>query len=64
MKMDYEEYREKRRKASRECNRYRREIAKQSGLCAICCRNKPKPGRATCEECLARIKASNARRKA
>lgn len=61
--MDIEEYRERRRKSSRECNKFRRELAKSAGLCGICCRNRPRAGRVTCDECIARIKAANLRRK-
>ncbi len=55
------EYKERRRKSTRECQRRRREKAKQNGVCSICCKNPARPGKKTCDICLAR--AMNAKKK-
>lgn len=49
---DYEEYR---KRLSRESQQRRREKAIKTGMCLICCKNKARKGKRTCEECSARI---------
>ena len=60
---NYKKYKRKfaRRKSARECQQKRREKARQTGLCSICCKNPARPGKKTCDICLAR--AMNAKKK-
>lgn len=50
---------ETRRKQVRDCQRRRRSEAKQAGLCCVCCKNKPTPGRVTCENCRKMIRGKH-----
>jgi len=40
---------------SRDCQRRRREKAKATGLCIICCKALARPGMASCQVCSDRI---------
>ena len=62
MKKTPEEYQEYRRKVVRASQKKRRALAKEKGLCSICCLRVPDPGRVTCKECRARIIKANNRR--
>lgn len=50
-----EEYIDYRRKVVRESQRRRRLLAKEQGLCSICCLNIPDAGHVTCLDCRMRI---------
>lgn len=62
MKKTPEEYQEYRREVVRASQRKRRMIAKERGLCSICCRNVPETGLKTCKECRIKISMMNSRR--
>ena len=57
-----EEYQEYRRKVVRASQKKRRALAKERGLCSICCLRVPDRGRVTCAECRERIIKANKRR--
>lgn len=60
MKKTPEEYQEYRRRVVRASQKKWRALAKEKGLCSICCLRVPDPGRVTCKECRTRIiKANN-----
>ena len=60
--MKGEEYKEKRRKAARECQRRRRAAAREQGLCTICCNELPETGHKTCKKCRLIISAKRGMR--
>ena len=57
-----EQLRENRRISVRISQKRRREIAKASGFCSICCHNKAREGLVTCQECNDRALESYHRR--
>lgn len=48
--MTGEEYKEYRRRVVRESQRKRRMLARERGLCSICCNDLPEPGYKTCKQ--------------
>ena len=62
MRRDDPEYKAYRRAMQRECQRKRRALAKEQGLCSICCKNPPEPGHMTCKPCRIQVTAANYRR--
>lgn len=46
-----EEYRNYRRELCKLSQRKRRALAKENGMCSICCKNKADKGHMTCREC-------------
>lgn len=57
-----EEYQEHRRAIVRQSQKKRRALAKEKGLCSICCLRVPERGHVTCAECRERIIRANKRR--
>lgn len=56
---DHEAYRAE---IVRTAQRKRRAMAKEKGLCTVCCRNIPEVGYKTCKECRTRISKANYKR--
>lgn len=46
----------------RTAQRKRRQLAKENGLCSICCRNIPEAGHKTCKSCRVKITEANYKR--
>ena len=59
-KEDYAEYR---RKLVRECQRRRRERAREEGMCSICAAYPAEYGRKTCQKCFMRAVVWQAKHK-
>lgn len=58
---DVEDYKEYRRGVMRNCQRRRREQAREKGLCIICCKRETRAGMVTCGFCNDRVKRSQIR---
>ena len=52
-----EDYKEYRRKSARECQKKRRTMAREQGLCLMCCKRKPMVGYSCCDKCYGRVLA-------
>ena len=62
IRVDPELRREYRAEIVRTAQRKRRALAKENGLCPICCRNIPEAGHKTCKPCRVKITEANYKR--